>query len=737
MVPTVFPSPRSSQLAGVFICLCFSACSGLIDVGADFEDEDADSTGGAAGATATAGASGAATAGGEGGRAAGAAGNESDSAGSAGRGDSSSGAGGSGSEESTTECTFGDLSCDESTPRVCTEEQSWVAARPPCAEGCFGGQCTECSGEARRCKDGAVQVCEGGAWRIEELCESVCEAGECKDACTQDWLACNGDVLQACDGEQYVDEADCEFVCQDGGDGQAMCAGECRPDETRCNPDATSEAQTCDAMGQWGESQDCEQGRFCVQGECKPCEPGTTRCGKAGPQECSAAGEWANQGACSDPDPVCVDGSCRPCLPGDTLCDGSDLLVCDDDGSGYGVQETCSGDTPACLEGEGVCGSCTEGDRQCSDNVVQSCNDSGNWDNLTACSGATPKCVGGSCAPCAPGDRRCLDEDTRQVCQSDGNWGGNSSCGADTPECREDIGFNCGCEEGARRCRNQTTPEACENGGWVIQSGCSGAAPICHSDTGECVECESGGDDRCVNGVAETCDEDGNWEGLGTCASSQVNCGNCGIGEPCPNGDDDCATDICVDGTCRVCRPGATSCLNSTTPRLCSSNGSWMDDDSCDAPDVICDEATGQCTSPLDLPGLVSCGSNADSFCAVPDGNMLCCLVKAGAVAPDTVDVYDCTTESECPMGVADNTRRHACDSSDDCAAGETCCYTAYSTGRNTRCADTCEGLSGGGNYEVCTPGGTPCSNGGTCLTDSAALHSYFKALGIGICSNT
>lgn len=479
-------------------------------------------------------------------------------------------------------CTPGQVRCNGSTPEQCSEEGQWGASRSACAIACLDGECAECDEGDQRCKDGAVQVCEANRWRTDQVCDLTCEAGECVEQCTEDRLQCSGDTLQRCSGGEYVDEQECDFLCQ--GD---ECAGECKPDSLRCNPDASNETQACNVDGQWDESNPCPESSFCVSGSCKPCEPGAQRCAETGPELCSAEGEWVPQGSCADPTPACLDGACVVCDPSQKRCNGNDLEQCEDDGSGWTVAETCEGDTPACIDSTEECGKCSEGDTQCDGDVVQSCNDVGAWETLTACTGSTPRCVAGECKACNPtvNERRCQDGDTAQACNADGSWGNPENCSGNTPLCREDLNFSCGCNEGDQRCKNASTPEKCVGGKWVAQSACLGRLDVCLPETGQCVDCAPN-DETCNGNVAQLCSDSGSWESLGTCAGSQVNCGNCGLGEDC-NVDSDCQTNACVNDQCAVCKPGAKSC-SGVTPRLCSSDGTWANQTNCSGTTPIC-----------------------------------------------------------------------------------------------------------------------------------------------------
>jgi len=552
----------------------------------------------------------------------------------------SAGAGGEGGEA----CEPRSRSCNGLTPLTCSDDGVWLAASAECATACLAGECVECAEEETQCNDGAVHVCQQGTWETARVCDVTCETGACVTACTMDRLQCDGRFqLQRCNGTAYVDEQECDFVCVDGA-----CTGECVPDEHRCNPGASNESQTCNALGVWDDTLPCETGSFCVQGLCKPCEPESKRCTETGPQSCSPDGEWVPLGACGADLPACHLGDCLLCQPGDKRCTNSDLEVCSQDGSGWTVLETCTGATPACIESTKSCGKCEEEQQQCNQDEVQVCNDTGAWEDLTDCSDDTPECLAGSCVECDPttNQRQCVDSETAQSCASDGTWGTETNCTGDTPICREDLNFSCGCEEDARRCVGNQ-PQVCTGGAWVSQASCSGGTPHCLIDTGRCVACEPE-TEECRSGVAHTCSNDGSWTSLQACSGTNINCGGCDLGEHC-EAPTDCSSGFCVSESCAECSPGTDGC-SGTTPRTCTSQGSWDPQDPCPAPSNgnatcsggdcgftcvsgydECDDRcipNGACCSDSDCPSSASCKSDA-------------CVCDPGFTGPDCVAIFE------------------------------------------------------------------------------------------------
>jgi hypothetical protein len=472
---------------------------------------------------------------------------------------------------------------------------------------------------------------------------------------------------------------------------------------SRCNPDAPNEAQSCDAQGNWGTSEPCATDTFCVAGDCKPCLPETTRCSVSGPQLCSEAGEWVNQGACTGATPACFEGTCVSCTPDDKRCGDNVVEVCLPDGSGWDVFETCSGDTPACLDSTKTCGRCALDEKQCLDDDVQTCDSEGVFQTTEMCSGSTPQCFDDECTECDPdaGERRCATANSTQACNPDGSWAAAETCTGDTPECREDLGQVCGCEEDARRCRaNSTTvPELCEGGTWVAQTACSGTLNHCLPATGQCVDCAPGSAE-CRNGIAYQCNTDGSFDSLNSCAGPGINCGNCGIGETCTQ-NSQCGTGICVNGKCAVCQPNARDCVG-TTPRLCSSEGTWTNQTACSGNTPVCLSSTGQC---------VACSNGSSRNCGNCNTGTQSCSNNAWGTCSGAVDLN--TSEEYCGSCTTSCASSQVCQSGMcGCASGSHACgsgSTCYSNTDGTHCGSSClncgsyVGTTGACGSNLCT----------------------------------
>ena len=572
-------------------------------------------------------------------------------------------------------CTLGSKRCMGSIPQDCAESGQWVLRHAGCATACLDGECVGCAEGDAVCKDGAVQTCTAGRWATAEVCDSVCEEGECVAECTESRSQCSGSRRQTCVGGIYVDDTQCQFLCKEG-----ECTGECMPDSRRCNPDAETESQSCDVEGLWGAGKPCPADTFCVAGDCKPCSPGAMRCSDAGPQECSESGEWVNKGACVAPLAACLDGACVTCSPGEQRCGDGAVEECQADGAGWEVVETCSGDTPVCLDETKTCGRCTEGDVQCFNSEVQTCDDQGKWETTSTCSGSSPRCVGSACAECDPvaGERRCETANSAQGCSATGTWSLATTCSGDKPLCREDLNFSCGCEEGEKRCRNAMTPEVCQGGSWVAQSNCSGVLNHCLASTGECVDCVPG-TTECQSGTAYECTAEGAWRSLNSCAGPGINCGGCDLGEPCQQ-TSDCGSGFCVNNACAVCQPGQRRC-DANVPQLCSNAGAWTNQPACAGTTPQCLASTGLCVECLT-------GSRACGTCS--GGTQSCNASNQWGACTNQPDLQS----SNAHCGTCNN----ACGSGRSCQSGtcqcnsgtHLCGSTCYSNTDADKCGSSC-----------------------------------------------
>ena len=135
------------------------------------------------------------------------------------------------------------------------------------------------------------------------------------------------------------------------------------------------------------------------------CTSGATRCSGTQPQKCDATGSWQNNGAACGANQTCTGGACGGlCGPGQLNCNGQQPQTCDGTGHWQNMGSACANET--CVSGActGVCGPTQT---TCIGSTPQTCSAAGQWQSGTACSGANPFCISGSCAAnppsCTPG----------------------------------------------------------------------------------------------------------------------------------------------------------------------------------------------------------------------------------------------------------------------------------------------------------------------------------------------
>jgi hypothetical protein len=316
---------------------------------------------------------------------------------------------------------------------------------------------------------------------------------------------------------------------------------------------------------------------------------------------------------------------------------------------------------------------------------------------------------------------------------------GNGGTAGGTPECSDNEAE---CLEG------EATARVCRNGAWQTTA-CEGETPLCSK--GRCVSCEPGAEE-CRNDVAHRCDEDGSWESLNACSGNTIECPDCTLGQEC-SGEGDCGTGYCLEHTCVECEPATGECVG-LTPRLCSNDGTWVNQPPCSGELPLCDADTGACvceedehscvdadterrcvdgawteldcrqgcltgqgvdacrTDTVATAGLVACDYSSDTTCDVSGGNVCCLMLKQ-------VPQHVCTAAANCPdpTGSSDSTFRNVCDGDNDCPEGQGCCYQEYMS-VNTFCtasAATCHDAEFVQQRRVCDPDGAPCPEGRIC----------------------
>lgn len=487
------------------------------------------------------------------------------------------------------------LRCTSDGQRLITLEACGGPNRCEVSEGGREGRCIPCAGDETRCDGGNLLACVGGEWELEQSCaEEGCQdvPGDhdyCRVCRAPEERRCDGpNTLLSCNAEQteWIGSQTCAAGCQENGL-QDYCR-ECEPNTAECSGDGRSR-RVCGVDGRWQQFDRCLNSGRCIDAGssdyCDMCEPGTASCvGENRRRVCWEGGRPGAIEICPEEEPFCLNpgGRCVECLPGAApQCENSTTRrICSVNGAW--ASATCSGATPACLNGE--CVACTPGTKQCTGTTLGGrsvCDAAGRWQSENCTAAGSEVCLMGECVACHPGQTRC-SEGGREVCSESGTW--------ETGECGDGelcVDGQCqDCLDGTARCTSGGREE-CVAGRWMARA-CPTSEPVCVDD-GACI-CEEGtwscdGTDRrqCRSGVwqREKCDR--GWCSDGVCVE-------CDDSSDCSNAD----LPICQDGAC-VCKEGTRRCapeLGTSSYDVCE-GGTWQSK-SCPGSQPVC-AAGGAC----------------------------------------------------------------------------------------------------------------------------------------------
>jgi hypothetical protein len=316
------------------------------------------------------------------------------------------------------------------------------------------------------------------------------------------------------------------------------------------------------------------------------------------------------------------------CTPGRFRCDGSRLLRCNADRTGYGpaVVQDCG--TPGrCNASLGSCTAeeCTEGTTQCSGSDYQICTAARTWQVREACAGAAQCDPRSGCRPavCQVTQYRCNGA-ALERCNVDGTaWIPIDTC--ETAELCNDSAKRCeapACRAGELRCSREGSLDRCSTGrdSWQQVSDCRAVAQLgadaplervaasCDlSGAGSCNPAPScaGGSMRCNGQYLERCESDG-WQYVARCVSSAA----------CDAGSGACRPNACRPGEHRCVTPGATPRVaelgedtQGLTLQVCDEAGTGFVNVRDCAADNHCDARRGQCDLCRPLDSLCFAGS--------------------------------------------------------------------------------------------------------------------------------
>jgi hypothetical protein len=288
-----------------------------------------------------------------------------------------------------------------------------------------------CQAFETRCAGSRVEACVNGSdWQLLENCSSpdLCDLTtlSCKP-CRPGAGQCNGAQPQSCgaDGRWHAMVAPCATaaLCRVDDSGNAACVASKCPEAGRVQC-ADNRLQRCPStLTDWQDLETC-----------------------ASPLVCDSAHAAAQVAAGGFPTCVAVPADPQTCTPGAFRCDLAAFERCSSDGSRWVSLAPCRNsvlcnlqatrcESPACSSG-GVTRCQNDQQQRCRDNLT-------GWDEVAACSGASPFC---------DPDRGCLS----------------------TP-----------CTEGAYRC-NDVALERCVNRVWIRQELCA-TRTLCHV-VGQCAQ---------------------------------------------------------------------------------------------------------------------------------------------------------------------------------------------------------------------------------------------------------
>ncbi len=429
------------------------------------------------------------------------------------------------------------------------------------------------------------------------------------------------------------------------------------------------------------ESSECTSptGCYCLSGTCLPrvCTPGTTRCNGEVTEVCDEQGAgFVLDESCADGD-ICLAGTCLPrdCVAGSVECIGERLVTCGNDGQ-VAAATDCSAEGAFCADDGDIAGCidqvCEPGSSVCDGTAILTCDDRGSVLARTEDCGPDQTCLDGACAErlCEPGADRCANIFTIARCDETGALEVEEACGSNQ-YCASSISGAVTCEEQVCEPDTFRCVEGTENRQQCSIDGSSYLAPEpCAGGTycaaGQCLDWE------CTPGATQ-CDGD---FGLLVCNSR----GTAQDGDTCDSGT------YCdgADGvaTCRAqsCTPGNRRCASLQQPEVCDSRGAgYVDADacaanqSCDAGscvDRICSPGTTRCS---DITTVANCADNGLSETSITCGTDQFCDDGACTAQVCTPGTSVCSGDFavETCDSFGSSTSISACPASQFCSAGQ------------------------------------------------------------------
>jgi len=510
---------------------------------------------------------------------------------------------------------------------ICQEE---------CVPDCWGKQCGPdgCGKLCGACPPGLVCNPDGQCQQIGPVCgNDICQGEENCLTCPQDCGACTGNCCEAHDSvgcdDIVVTKCVCSmdpFCCDVNWDG--LCAdqaiNQCDAD-CGCTPSCVG--KECGPDGCGGGCGNCAPGSYCnADGECIVfCEP------KCEGKECGADGCGGECGECPSGSQCNSQGQCT-CVP------DCAYKECGPDG--------CGGECGQCAQfqtctASGKCKYVTPlcGDGNCMGFIGEDCD---------ACPDDCGECCGnGSCEPQFAENCQACPQDCDECC-------GNGFCDVQLDETCSNCPMDCGpcpaqcgdglCEEElGETCVNCATdcgvcPGGCGDGqcsAWDDET-CASCPDDCGGCEGEC--CEANGTPGCEDAKIQgcVCASDPyccnvQWDGICADEVEGLNCGTCGGGVMCGDGECD------ADGeTCESCPWDCGQCCG---------NGQcepWYDED-CET----CEPDCGPCGCIPDCAGKECGPDGCGDVCGVCQPGAMCTplgICVGGGGGDSCSEILTCTT---------------------------------------------------------------------------------------------
>ncbi len=469
-------------------------------------------------------------------------------------------------------CAAGEFRCEGAVLSVCNDEQTGWAPLTTCpsAAQCSTslGRCTEqaCSATTPllQCNQGALQECRAGGWSLVAQCQSpvVCDSSAGESGCR-----ITGCTDVRGDGQSDLPSP---FKCDNG-------------ELLRCN----------DRQAEWEFVETCLNLLHCndlsnVLGDLQAARLPLSELAQLG---------------CTPPG----------CTPGKYRCDGSQLLRCNADRTGYSTPVQDCGSPGRCNASLGACTpeDCSEGTTQCSGNEYQVCTAERTWRVEATCAGAAQCDARDGCrAPvCEVTEYRCNGA-ALERCNVDGTaWIPIATC--ESAELCNGSAKRCDpplCRQGELRCSRDGKLQRCSAGknAWQTTSDCRALAQLgpeappervaasCElSGEGSCnpVPGCSDGSLRCSGQFLERCAA-GGWQPVERCVS----------GAACDAAAGACRPNVCRPGEHRCVTPGATPRVaepgedtQGLTLQVCDEAGTGFRNVRDCGADNYCDARHGQC----------------------------------------------------------------------------------------------------------------------------------------------